>query len=82
MADVPPPFDDSPDQPSREQPFDLALVETPAYLFSEETDAPFQTCIDCGRSLSAGQEEGVLLPYMVQKLIVRNESVFEFALPR
>lgn len=46
-------------------------------FFSEETDQPFRSCIDCGCELLLGHS-----PYTVQKVFVRDEAVFEYAMCR
>lgn len=49
----------------------------PRIFYSEETDRPFENCIDCGGDLLLGE-----LEYTVQKVIVRDEAVFEYAMCR
>jgi protein-arginine kinase activator protein McsA len=51
--------------------------DIPKIFYSAETDLPFQTCIDCGGELLLND-----VPYTIQKVIVRNESVFEYAMCR
>jgi hypothetical protein len=65
----------------------LIPVEIPAYLWSVSAEAPFSECLDCQRPLLAlGEQQAMDTPgclaigYQIQKLIVRGESVFEYAL--
>jgi hypothetical protein len=66
-------------------------VPIPAYLWSIEAEAPFSRCLDCQRpllmsdpeadfALEPGQVDRVEIGYQIQKLIVRGEPVFEYAL--
>lgn len=47
----------------------------PEEFWSAYLEGPFQSCVDCGVSLSDGK-----LPYAIQKHIVAGESVFEMAM--
>lgn len=49
--------------------------EVPRVFYPEGSDEPFQNCVDCDRELLSGY-----VPYSIQKVMVRNESVFEFAI--
>ncbi len=51
--------------------------EIPKIFYSEETEEPFARCIDCECDLLT---EG--LNYTVQKVFVRKEAVFEYAMCR
>ncbi len=51
--------------------------DIPKLFYSEETDEPFRSCVDCGCSLLVGE-----LDYSIQKMFVRDEAVFEYALCR
>lgn len=53
------------------------LHDIPKLFWSEETENPFRSCIDCGDELLLGE-----LDYTVQKVIVRDEAVFEYAMCR
>lgn len=52
-------------------------VEIPKLFYSEETEAPFAHCIDCDCALLPGEQD-----YTVQKVFVRDEAVFEYAMCR
>lgn len=47
----------------------------PPIFHSEETEQPFERCIDCGCDLLHADGH-----YMIHKTFVRNEAVFEFAI--
>ena len=49
--------------------------EITKFFYSEETDQPFRNCIDCDCELLLGD-----VPYTVQKVFVRDEAVFEYAM--
>lgn len=56
----------------------------PPICHNSLTDVPFTNCVDCGRELLEVLEEELAdqdpVVYQVQKVFVRRESVFEFAL--
>ena len=49
--------------------------DIPKIFYSEETSLPFRNCIDCDCELLLGE-----VPYTVQKIFVRDEAVFEYAI--
>ncbi|MFK7819185.1 MAG: hypothetical protein AB8G99_10730 [Planctomycetaceae bacterium] len=51
--------------------------DIPKIFYSAETELPFRSCIDCGDELLLGE-----IPYTVQKVFVRDEAVFEYAMCR
>ncbi|MCH8831043.1 MAG: hypothetical protein IID45_15835 [Planctomycetes bacterium] len=60
-----------------------SMIEIPRLLYSQETDRPFERCIDCGADLLAHADENLAQDarfYQIHKVIVRNEAVFEFAM--
>jgi len=56
------------------------MDEIPKTFWSEYTDAAFSSCINCNRDLLGSTTAESGCQYMVQKVIVRSESVFEFAM--
>jgi hypothetical protein len=55
-------------------------IEIPRLFYSEETDLPFERCIDCDRALLSPTDDLGFVSYQVSKVFVRNEAVFEFAM--
>ena len=59
----------------------FAFAPIPEVFFSSETGAPFDTCVDCGRSLLDGDTQ-----YLIEKAVRRfrpydsQDVVFEYAL--
>ncbi len=52
-------------------------LDIPTLFYSEETDEPFCQCVDCERDLLQDGTE-----YTIQKVFVRGEAVFEYAMCR
>lgn len=50
-------------------------TEIPKFFYPEASDEPFRNCVDCDCDLLTG-----VVPYSIQKVMVLNESVFEFAM--
>lgn len=57
-------------------------IAIPPLLYSEESRRPFERCIDCNAELllPIGVDNDEPVFYQVQKVIVRNEAVFELAM--